>query len=113
MKHRACYGQPLWNLETVINLIGATRTRSGLRVKAVLDTGRYEIGVKISDEQIDKHRIRRFRFHPDWNYTILHQICDQRATREAESSVIAFLSDTLRIMSMIHVRMNAGRDASS
>jgi hypothetical protein len=55
----------------VINLIGATRTRSGLRVKAVLDTARYETGVKISDEQIDKQRIRRFQFHPEWNYTIL------------------------------------------
>jgi hypothetical protein len=64
-------GQPLWNLETVINLIGATRTRSGLRVKAVLDTARYETGVKISDEQIDKQRIRRSQFHPEWNYTIL------------------------------------------
>ena len=64
-------GQPLWNLETVINLIGATRTRSGLRVKAVLDTARYETGVKISDEQIDKQRIRRPSFHPEWNYTIL------------------------------------------
>jgi Rhodopirellula transposase DDE domain len=64
-------GQPLWNLETVINLIGATRTRSGLRVKAVLDTASYETGVKISDEQIDKQRIRRSQFHPEWNYTIL------------------------------------------
>jgi Rhodopirellula transposase DDE domain len=64
-------GQPLWNLETVINLIGATRTRSGLRVKAVLDTARYETGVKISDEQIEKQRIRRSQFHPEWNYTIL------------------------------------------
>jgi Rhodopirellula transposase DDE domain len=64
-------GQPLWNLETVINLIGATRTRSGLRVKAVLDTARYETGVKIPDEQIDKQRIRRSRFHPEWNYTVL------------------------------------------
>jgi len=64
-------GQPLWNLETVINLIGATRTRSGLRVKAVLDTARYETGGKIGDEQIDKQRIRRSRFHPEWNYTIL------------------------------------------
>ena len=64
-------GQPLWNLETVINLIGATRTRSGLRVKAVLDTARYETGVKISDEQIDTQRIRRAQFHPEWNYTIL------------------------------------------
>jgi hypothetical protein len=64
-------GQPLWNLETVINLIGATRTRSGLRVKAVLDTARYETGVKIPDEPMDKQRIRRSRFHPEWNYTIL------------------------------------------
>jgi hypothetical protein len=63
-------GQPLWNLETVINLIGATRTRSGLRVKAVLDTARYETGVKISDDRIDQQRIRRSRFHPS-NYTIL------------------------------------------
>lgn len=66
-------GQPLWNLETVINLIGATRTRTGLRVKALLDTARYETGVKISDEQIDTQRIRRSHFHPEWNYTILPQ----------------------------------------
>jgi hypothetical protein len=64
-------GQPLWNMETVINLIGQTRTRTGLHVKAVLDTGRYETGIEISDEQIDKQRIRRSRFHPEWNYTLL------------------------------------------
>jgi hypothetical protein len=64
-------GQPLWNLETVIHLIGATRTRSGLRVKAVLDTARYETGVKISDALIDTQRIRRAEFHPECNYTIL------------------------------------------
>ena len=63
--------QPHWNLETVINLIGATRTRSGLRVKALLDTARYETGVKVSDEQIDKQRIHHSQFHPEWNYTIL------------------------------------------
>jgi len=66
-------GQPLWNLETVINLIGATRTRSGLHVKAVLDTAKYETGVKVSDEQIDTQRIRRSQFHPEWNYTTLPQ----------------------------------------
>lgn len=64
-------GQPLWNLETVIHLIGATRTRSGLRVKAVFDSKRYETGVKISAEQIEKLRIRRHKTHPAWNYTIL------------------------------------------
>ena len=73
-------GQPLWNLETVINLIGATRTRTGLRVKAVLDTARYETGVKISDEQIDTQRIRRSQFHPEWNYTILPQTAKLEAS---------------------------------
>ena len=71
MAKKAWKGQPLWNLETVINLIGATRTQSGLRVKAILDTARYETGVKVSDEQIDKQRIRRSQFHSEWNYTIL------------------------------------------
>jgi transposase len=64
-------GQPLWNFETVINLIGATRTRSGLRVKAVLDSKRYMTGVKISAEEIEKLRIRRHKTHSAWNYTIL------------------------------------------
>jgi Rhodopirellula transposase DDE domain len=64
-------GQPLWNLETVINLIGATRTRTGLRVKAVLDTKRYETGVKSSTEEIEKLRLHRHKINPAWNYTIL------------------------------------------
>jgi hypothetical protein len=39
-------GQPPINYETVVNLIGATKTKSGLRVKAVLDTNQYEIGAR-------------------------------------------------------------------
>jgi len=41
-------GQPLVNYETVVNLIGGTRTRGGLKVKAVLDTNQYETGVEVS-----------------------------------------------------------------
>jgi DDE family transposase len=67
-------GQPLWNLETVINLIGATRTRKGLRVRAVLDTKRYQTGVKVPAEQIEKLRIRCHKINPEWNYTILSRI---------------------------------------
>jgi transposase len=63
-------GQPLWSYESVVNLIGATRTRSGLRVKAVLDTNEYETGVTVSDEQMEGLRIRRHKTHPDWNYTL-------------------------------------------
>jgi hypothetical protein len=64
-------GKPLLNLETVINLIGGTHTRSGLRVKAVLDTNQYETGVATPDEEIDKLRLKRHKVHPNWNYTLL------------------------------------------
>ena len=63
-------GQPLVNYETVVNLIGATTTKSGLRVKAVLDTNDYETGVKVTNSQMESLRLRRHRNHPDWNYTL-------------------------------------------
>ena len=63
-------GRPLVNFETVVNLIGATKTRTGLRVKAVLDTGTYHKGFKIEDEVMRDLRLRRHALHPDRNYTI-------------------------------------------
>jgi DDE family transposase len=64
-------GQPLVSYETVVNLIGATRTTAGLRVKAKLDLKAYEAGVKISDQDMDQLMIRSHPTHPIWNYTIL------------------------------------------
>jgi Rhodopirellula transposase DDE domain len=64
-------GRPLINYETIINLIGATRTRTGLKVKAVLDRNEYETGIKVSDEEIEAVRLRRHKLHPAWNYTIV------------------------------------------
>jgi hypothetical protein len=63
-------GKPLVNYETIVNLIGGTRTRNGLTVKAVLDTNLYETGVEVSAEEIKDLRLRRHRVHPDWNYTL-------------------------------------------
>ena len=63
-------GQPLINYETIVNLIGGTKTRTGLKVKAVLDTNDYEAGIEVSDEELDQVRLRRHRVHPVWNYTI-------------------------------------------
>jgi hypothetical protein len=63
-------GQPLLNYETVVNLIGATKTKSGLQVKAILDTNEYETGVKVTKSQMEELRIRRHKTHPDWNYTL-------------------------------------------
>src|SRR3984957_9297255 len=64
-------GKPLINFETVVNLIGGTRTSTGLKVKAVLDTNQYETGVEGSKEDIDQLRLKRHKLHPDWNYTLL------------------------------------------
>jgi hypothetical protein len=63
-------GQPLVSYETVVNLIGATRTASGLRVKAKLDTKLYEAGVKITDAEMKRLNLRTHRTNPEWNYTI-------------------------------------------
>ena len=63
-------GQPLINYETIINLIGETKTRTGLKVKALLDTNEYETGIKVPDQEFDKIKIRRHKVHPAWNYTI-------------------------------------------
>ena len=63
-------GKPLVSYETVINLIGATCTATGLRVKAKLDTRFYEAGVKITDAEMEQINLRTHRTNPEWNYTI-------------------------------------------
>jgi Rhodopirellula transposase DDE domain len=63
-------GRPLIDHETVVQLIGSVRTRTGLTVKAKLDKREYPIGVKVSDADMDKLLIRREPFHGEWNYTI-------------------------------------------
>jgi hypothetical protein len=64
-------GVPLENYETVVNLIGAVKTKTGLVVKAELDENIYEKGIKVSDEEIQEIKIKRHRFHGEWNYTIM------------------------------------------
>lgn len=64
-------GKPLTSHETVINLIGATKTKTGLKIKARLDKTNYEKGIKVSDDEMKKLNIKRHQFHGDWNYTIL------------------------------------------
>ncbi len=63
-------GRPLESVETVVSLIGNTTTTTGLRIKAALDSHRYEKAIKVSDEQLASLHIRPHRFHGDWNYTI-------------------------------------------
>lgn len=56
--------------ETILQLIGATTTATGLTVTATLDTGSYPIGIKISNRAMAALPITRDEFHGDWNYTL-------------------------------------------
>jgi len=64
-------GVPLDDYATVVSLIGATRTKGGLRVQARLDKRNYHLLEKISDEEMEKIHLRPHQTHPEWNYTIL------------------------------------------
>ncbi len=63
-------GKPLVSRETVVELIAATTTRTGLIVRCALDTRDYPKGIKVSDEEMDALNITGDAFHPEWNYTI-------------------------------------------
>ena len=53
-----------------MNLIGATKTGTGLRVYAVLDERHYPLKKKVSDKEMKQLRIEPDEFHGEWNYTI-------------------------------------------
>jgi len=63
-------GRPLTSHETILQLIGATTTATGLTVTATLDTASYPTGIKISDQEMAALPITRHTFHGDWNYTL-------------------------------------------
>jgi transposase len=63
-------GKPLRSFQTIVNLIAATATKTGLKVHAELNTETYQPGIKVSDADLAKVNIRRDKFHGDWNYEI-------------------------------------------
>jgi transposase len=64
-------GKPLTSFQTIVSLIAATTTVTGLKVHAELDAGAYHSGIKVTDKEFDSLKIRRDKFHGDWNYEIL------------------------------------------
>jgi transposase len=63
-------GKPLRSFQAIVNLIAATTTTTGLKVHAELNTEAYQSGIKVSDEELALVKIRRDKFHGDWNYEI-------------------------------------------
>jgi len=69
-------GRPLENYQVVVNLIGATTTETGLRVRADFDMEYYPIKVKVTDKEMAAIDLHPHQFHGDWNYTIRHQTAE-------------------------------------
>jgi hypothetical protein len=63
-------GRPLTSYEVIVNLIGNTTTKTGLTVRAALDSSVYETGIEVSDEELARVKMTPAKFHGEWNYTI-------------------------------------------
>ena len=63
-------GKPLTSRLAIVELIGATTTKSGLSVRCELDDNTYAKGIKVSDKEMATLNITGDTFHPEWNYTI-------------------------------------------
>jgi hypothetical protein len=62
--------KPLRTYRTIVQLIAATTSDTGLTVRAELDENKYLKGIKVSDEQMVALNLSHHAFHGDWNYTI-------------------------------------------
>jgi hypothetical protein len=63
-------GKPLISHEVIVNLIAATTTQTGLKVRCQLDTQSYAKGTVVSDDELAQVNLRPNNFHGEWNYAI-------------------------------------------
>ena len=63
-------GKPLVSHQVIVQLIANTRTEAGLAVACRIDTGAYQKGIKVSDDEMHALNIRPANFHGESNYTV-------------------------------------------
>jgi transposase len=63
-------GRSLTNIRTIVELIAATKTKTGLTVQCDYDPNWYPTGVKISDRDYTAIPLRAHDWHGEWNYSI-------------------------------------------
>ena len=66
--------KPLISYKVIVSLIAATTTDTGLTVHCELDRRSYPKGIKVSDRDMATIRLRKDKFHGEWNYTILPRV---------------------------------------
>jgi hypothetical protein len=64
-------GKPLTSLEVIVNLIASTTTTTGLQINAEINRSHYQLGEKVSDDEMTGLNIIKHEFHPEWNYALL------------------------------------------
>ena len=63
-------GRPLTSYRTIVELIAATTTESGLTIRSARDRGHYPRGIKITDTELAAVPLTPHHWHGEWNYTI-------------------------------------------
>ena len=63
-------GRALATRQIIVNLIGETTTKTGLKIHAALDEGHYPTGRKVADKEMEELNLRRETFQPNWNYSL-------------------------------------------
>jgi hypothetical protein len=63
-------GKPLISHQVIVNLIAATTTTAGLKVRCQLDKQSYPTGTVVSDAELAQVNLQRADFHGEWNYVI-------------------------------------------
>lgn len=63
-------GKPLVSHQVIVDLIAATSTKAGLKVRAQIDSNLYPAGLKISNQEVAALNLERDDFHGEWNYRI-------------------------------------------
>jgi hypothetical protein len=63
-------GRPLTSYAVIVQLIGNTRTTTGLQIRAELDDNIYPAKETVTDEQLRNVQLTPANFHGEWNYAI-------------------------------------------
>ncbi len=74
-------GRPLTSYRTIVELISATTTETGLTIRAELDTDFYPKGVVVTDKELEALPLTRHEWHGDWNYTLHPTVIAQSTQR--------------------------------
>lgn len=81
-------GQPLTTLRTILELISATTTSTGLTVYAEVDPGTYPKKIRITDAELAAVPLTRHQWHGEWHYTITAQPNQTRALSISKQTVV-------------------------